>query len=79
MLLAECGSASAEEMVAWFAIVPVVVGRTLITTLADAPLARVPSEHVTVPAACEQVPCEGVAESKAVSYTHLTLPTNSRG
>ena len=35
---------------------------TLISTLALAPFATVPSEHVTVPLACEQVPCDGVAD-----------------
>ena len=41
-------------------------GRTLIWTVALAPLAKVPSWHVTVPLACEQVPWEGVAESKVM-------------
>ena len=49
---------------AWFVIDPVDCGVTLIWTLALAPLAIVPSGHVTVPADWEQLPCEGVAELK---------------
>jgi hypothetical protein len=44
------------------------VGRTTICTVAFAPLAIVPSEHVTVPDACEQLPCDGVVDS------YVTLP-----
>ena len=44
-------------------IVPGSERRTLISTVASDSSAIVPSTHVTVPLECEQVPCEGVAES----------------
>ena len=56
------GSAVSEVTFAWFVIVPAACGVTLIETLALAAFARVPSEQVTVPADCEQLPWEGVAE-----------------
>jgi hypothetical protein len=45
-----------------FVIEPALGGVTLIWMLAPAPFAIVPSEQVTVPDACEQLPCVGVAE-----------------
>ena len=44
--------------------VPTACGVTLIATVALAVLASVPSEQVTVPEACEQLPWLGVAETK---------------
>ena len=52
---------------------PVDCGVTLIWTLALAPFAMVPSGQVTVPADCEQVPCEGVAESKVTPAGSVSL------
>ena len=60
-LLAGLGSLTAEETLAWFVIDPVDGGVTLIWTLALAPLAIVPSAHVTVPDVFEQLPCDGEA------------------
>jgi hypothetical protein len=48
---------------AWLVTVPWLCGRTWIWTLALPPFVTVPSAHVTVPLASEQLPCEGVAES----------------
>ena len=62
-LLAELGSASAEDTLAWLVIVPGADGRTRIWTVAVPWSAIVPSAQVTVPADCEQLPWEGVAES----------------
>ena len=45
-------------------MVPAVCGLTLISTSTIAPLASVPSAQVTVPLDSEQVPCDGVADSK---------------
>ena len=82
MLLLEIGSLTLEETVAVLLIVPVDCGRPLIWIVAPAPLATVPSWHVTVPLACEQVPCEGVAESKVIpagSVSVTTVPVAARG
>ena len=62
-VVAGTGSAVVAETVAWLVIVPGAERRTLISTVALAPLASVPSAQVTVPLDSEQVPCEGVAES----------------
>jgi hypothetical protein len=62
VLLPVVRSVTADEALAEFVIDPVDCGVTTIWTLALAPLLMVPSGHVTVPAACEQVPCDGVAE-----------------
>ena len=61
-LLTSTGSAVVADTLAWFVIVPPAAGVTLISTLGVAPLATEPRLQVTVPLACEQVPCEGVAE-----------------
>jgi hypothetical protein len=61
-LLTRTGSDVGEETVAWFVIEPPEDGVTLISTLGVAPFETVPSEHVTVPADCEQLPWDGVAE-----------------
>ena len=63
-LLAVFGSPVSDVTLAVFVIVPVDCGVTLIETLALAVFASVPIEQVTVPLACEQLPCEGVAETK---------------
>jgi hypothetical protein len=41
--------------------------------VAPAPLAIVPSGHVTVLADCEQVPCEGVAELNVTPAGSVSL------
>ena len=61
-LLEVFGSPVSEVTFAWFVIEPWAWGVTLIETLALPAFARVPSEQVTVPPDCEQLPCEGVAE-----------------
>lgn len=61
-LLALFGSPVEEVTLAVLVIVAAVCGVTLIETLALAAFASVPSEQVTVPDDCEQLPCEGVAE-----------------
>ena len=63
LLLALLGSVTPDEALAVFVIDPVDCGVTMIWTLALAPFAMVPSGQVTVPAACEHAPCEGVAET----------------
>ena len=63
-LSALLGSATSEVTLASFVIEPSLCGRTLMSTVAPWPLVIVPSGHVTVPLDSEQVPCEGVAESK---------------
>ena len=50
------GSAVSEVTFAWFVIVPAACGVTLIETLAVPVFARFPSEQVTVPPDCEQLP-----------------------
>jgi hypothetical protein len=62
LLESESGSFDATEAV--LVIVPSLWGVTLIWTVAESPLARVPRAQVTVPAASEQPPCEELAESK---------------
>ncbi len=61
-LLAVLGSPVSDVTFAWFVIEPTDWGVTLIVTVALAVLASVPSEQVTVPDACEQLPCVVVAE-----------------
>ena len=56
------GSPVSEVTFAWFVIEPADCGVTLMETLALPAFARVPSEQVTVPPDCEQVPWDGVAE-----------------
>ena len=50
------------ETLAWLVIDPPEDGTTLMVTLAVPPVATVPSAHVTVPEASEQLPWDGVAE-----------------
>ena len=61
-LLAVLGSPVAEITLAVLVSVPSACGVTLIETLALPVLIRLPSEHETVPADCEQLPWVGVAE-----------------
>ena len=61
-LLVVFGSPVSEVTFAWFVIEPADCGVTLIETLALPAFARVPSEQVTVPPDCEQLPWDGVAE-----------------
>ena len=63
-LLAVLGSpvSEVESTFAWFVIMATFWGVTLIEMLAPAALARFPSEQVTVPPDCEQLPWVGVAE-----------------
>ena len=63
-LLARLMSVAAELTLAVLVIEPWLCGTTLIETLALPPFAIVPRSQVTVPDACAQVPCEGVAETK---------------
>ncbi len=63
-LLTSTGSAVVADTVAWLVIELPEDGVTLIVTPALPPLLTVPSGHVTVPAACEQLPCVGVADVK---------------
>ena len=64
-LFAELLSVASEVTLTVLEFVPAVCGRTLRSMLASPPLASVPSAHVTVPLACEQLPCDAVAESKS--------------
>ncbi len=73
VLFAELGSLMVDAALAWFVIDPVVVGVTLIWTLALAPFAIVPSGQVTVPADCEHVPCEGVADVNVTPAGSVSL------
>ena len=50
------GSPVRDVTLAWFVIVPSACGVTLIETVAFPVLTSVPSEQVTVPDACEQLP-----------------------
>ena len=82
VLLPEVGSLTLDATVAVLVIVPVDCGRPLIWIVALAPLPTVPSWHVTVPLVCEQVPCDGVAESKIIpagSVSVTTVPVAARG
>jgi len=79
---AQLEAALSEATVAVLLIVPVDCGRPLIWIVGEAPLATVPSWHVTVPLECEHVPCEGTAESKAMpagSVSVTTVPVAARG
>jgi hypothetical protein len=60
--LEESGSNKGELTLAVLVIVPESWGATFTLTVAFEPDAIVPSEHVTVPLACEQLPCDGVAD-----------------
>ena len=73
VLFAVLGSLMADDAVAWLVIDPVDCGVTWIWTLALAPFPIVPSGHVTVPADCEQVPCEGVAETNVTPAGSVSL------
>jgi hypothetical protein len=71
-------SVTADVTLASFVIEPWLCGVTLIDTLALAALVIVPRAHVTVPDACEQLPCDDVAElnvtpagSVSVSWTEV--------
>ena len=77
VLLLETGSLTLDETVAVLLIVPVDCGRPLIVIDAPAPSATVPSWHVTVPLACEQLPCEGVAESKVIPAGRVSVTCTS--
>jgi hypothetical protein len=72
-LFAEDGSLTPDEALAVFVIEPVDWGVTLIWTLALAPFAIVPSGQLTVPAACVQLPCEGVAELNVTPAGRVSL------
>ena len=62
-LLTRAGSNVLADTLAWFVIVPDVVGVTLIWTLVLAPFASAPRLQVTVPLAWLQVPWFGVADT----------------
>jgi hypothetical protein len=59
-LFAGVGSEVVDETVAELVIDPSIVDATTTVTVAFAPLAIEPSEQMKVPAACENVTCEGV-------------------
>ena len=61
-LFAETESAAPEVTCALLVIWPALWGRTTIWTVAWAALASVPRLQVTVPAICEQLPCDGLAD-----------------
>ncbi len=82
LLLPETGSFTLDATVAVLLIVPVDCGRPLIWMVGEAPLATVPSWHVTTPLVWEHVPCDGVAESKIIpagSVSVTTVPVAARG
>lgn len=62
-LLTRAGSAVVADTLAWFVIDVPEEGVTMMLTVALAPFATAPRLQVTVPLDCEQVPCDGVAES----------------
>jgi hypothetical protein len=72
-LFAGSGSWTPDATSAWLVIVPAAEGRTLISTEASAAAAIVPSAHVTMLADSEQVPCEGVAESKVTPAGSVSI------
>ena len=71
--MAELGSAVSDTTLASFVSVPGACGVTLISTLALASSAIVPSAQSTVPAFSEQVPCVGVAESNVTPAGSMSL------
>jgi hypothetical protein len=72
-LFAEFGSLMLDEALAELVIDPVACGVTVICTLALAPFAIVPSGQVTVPAECEQLPCDGTAELNVTPAGSVSL------
>src|SRR6185436_4800541 len=73
VLLPLSGSATEDVTLAWLATEPGFCGLTLISTVALWPFVTVPREQVTVPLACEQVPCEGVAESNVTPEGRVSV------
>ena len=67
------GSKASEVSLAVLVIAPSFCGRTLTSTVAPWPFAIVPSAQVTVPLDCEQLPCEGVAESNVTPAGRLSV------
>jgi hypothetical protein len=63
LLLPFTGSDTSDKTVAVFEMEPPVPAVTTMSTLALPDAESEPSEHVTVPAACEHEPCVGVAET----------------
>ena len=81
-LFAALGSLTSDRTLAWFVICPVACGRTFKSTVASWPLVTVPSAQVTVPDACWQMPCEGVAESNvtfAGNVSSIWMPVAFEG
>src|SRR5205085_608262 len=64
VLLAEFGSDSVALTVAVFFAEEGVTAVTTMLMVAEEPLLKLPSEQVTVPLDCEQLPWLGVAETK---------------
>ena len=60
-LLAVCRSVTVDVTLALLVMLPAAGCRIEMTAIASAPLAIVPNVHVTVPEACEQLPCDGNA------------------
>ena len=69
------GSVWSPSTVAWLTIVPGAVGVTWIVTVALAPLASEPRLQVTVPNACEQLPCDAVAEPNVTPAGSVSVTT----
>ena len=72
-LFALLGSASSDDTLAWFDSVPGADGRTRIWMVAVPSSASVPSAQVTVPADCEQLPWEGVADSNVTPLGSVSV------
>src|ERR671934_238317 len=72
-LSAGLSSKMSEETLALFVIEPSACGRTFTATVALAPEVTVPSAHVTVPLASEQLPCKGVADPKVAPAGRLSV------
>jgi hypothetical protein len=82
LLFPGAGSLVVDVTDALFVIAPSTFGVMTTPTVAFAPAAIVPMLHVTVPAACEQLPADGVAETNetfAGSVSVIVTPWASDG
>ncbi len=82
VLLAGTGSGVVDDAVAVSVISPSIVVVTMMATVTAAPLAIVPTGHDTTPAACEQLPWLGTAETNVTepgSVSVTTTPVASDG
>ncbi len=81
-LFASVGSGVADVTDAWLVMTTATVVPTTTVIVATAPDANPPSGHVTMPAAAEQLPWLGTADTKFVnpgSVSVTTTPTASLG